>query len=177
MKRVGIVRESSHPANSLIEIAAYGATLTPLTLPRLKYLKIAGDASLGELAQYRYLEELDINVNLTHKTFANFISSAHDSILGENLKILSIKLSQIMETPLTFPMLANAFPKLERLSLEHATVDFEVRSICTSSKRTLIHVRISGNFGEPFGNPQSIQPARGYGGELLLLQSPPKLRS
>lgn len=128
MKRAALIRESVHPAECLLDIETCGRSFSPRTLPSLKYLKLAGDVSLVELGSFRNLEELELTVTLSHTGLAKVVSNAQDSVLGRNLKVLTMKLTQSVDSALAFPIIANAFPNLERLSLEQVGVKFEVRS-------------------------------------------------
>lgn len=129
LKRAGLVRENIHPAQCLLDIGMNKDCFSARTLPSLRYLKVSGDVSLCALASFRNLEELEVNVTLNHSALSMLVSNAHDSVLGRSLKALTIKLTQAVDANTAFPIIADAFPNLERLNFEQLGVHFEVSSM------------------------------------------------
>lgn len=124
LRRNSLVRERIHPAFSIADIEDECAHY-PLTLPVLKYLRLNGDSALLCLAQHRSLREMDIGCVLDHDDFAKFVAAADGSVLGDNLKILSIKLATAIDIAMAMQFLSDAIPGLLSLSLDQTALDMK----------------------------------------------------
>lgn len=140
LKRTGAIRSNEHPASCLMAIDTAKFPVSPLSLPSLRFLRLTGDPSLISLSFHRALSDLEIHFHLNHSSFAEFITSAEGTVLGRSLKFLGIRLSRTLDIATALPLVSQAFPLLERVSLEQSTIDFVVscRTFCSrvSSSRT-----------------------------------------
>ncbi|KAF6745499.1 hypothetical protein DFP72DRAFT_1077464 [Ephemerocybe angulata] len=121
MKRFGLIRIAKHPA-SVLEDISLGLASSPFTLPNLSYVRIAGASGVANIASHRSLSELDMHKTLDNSEFADLISSAEGSCLGQSLETLSIGVNGLVDTCLALPILSHAFPNIRNLSLEKTSL-------------------------------------------------------
>ena len=122
----GVIRRREHPAFSVFASHDRTSLSSPLVLPSLKYLRLSGEFSIHKIASHRALTELDLNSIMDGDEFAAFLDSVQDTILGQHVETLAIRLCQELDQEFVVPLLARAFPVLSRLSFEQSCLDFIV---------------------------------------------------
>ncbi|KAJ3549392.1 hypothetical protein NMY22_g901 [Coprinellus aureogranulatus] len=125
MKSTGVARDALHPAFVMLDIIHQRQAYSRMALPSLRTMRLTGESAILALSLHRPLKELDLNFYFYANNFPEFISTVEGSVLGRTLEILCIKMGRVLDINLAFPMIANAFPSLEKLSVEQSSVKFE----------------------------------------------------
>ncbi|KAF6742984.1 hypothetical protein DFP72DRAFT_1080970 [Ephemerocybe angulata] len=117
MKKTGMVRECIHPAFAMADMRD-SEPCSLWTIPKLEYVRLTGDPVLAGLTWHRRLVSLEIAHVLDHDELANFLSGAENTLLGDALETLSLKLSKSISVSIAFPLIGDTFPHLRNFSIE-----------------------------------------------------------
>ncbi|KAF6750740.1 hypothetical protein DFP72DRAFT_851541 [Ephemerocybe angulata] len=106
MKKNGIVRSRVHPA------------------------LVIGDMASGSPSSSLTLVSLDVAHFLDHDDLANFLSASENTVLGDTLETLSLKLGKSLDIGLALPLVRHAYPNLRNFSLEQKQLDIRAVLDC-----------------------------------------------
>jgi hypothetical protein len=130
MSKMGLIRLGHHPAFSAESMSRsaskLGGPYSPLTLPSVQNLMISGSYALSYIANHRPLTELNLESFLDYDDLADFVANAEETLLGDTLSILSLKVVRSVDLSTTLPLVSSTFPMLQRLSLKQASMKFTV---------------------------------------------------
>ena len=115
---------------------------TPLTLPSLRYLKVAGKYPLTAISFNRPMEEISLDMYLHNEDIAELVSQADGTILGSSLRTLSIKLAHNVAIGIGLQLFQNAFPSLRHLRVEQASMDLLVSRVQVENVIVAYNIRL-----------------------------------
>jgi hypothetical protein len=123
---MGLVRDGSHPAQVMEQMAQALQPFSPLTLPRIQNIMISGNYALASVAHHRALTELTLESFMDYDELADFVANAENTHLGNYLSVLSIKLVRSIDLASVIQVVSTAFPRLKMLAMEQSALDFLV---------------------------------------------------
>jgi hypothetical protein len=126
----GLLRDSVHPAYSLLEMSTGTGPSSPLTMPKLQNLAIAGIPEMTCLAHWRGLRELEIRCPVDCQDIGELIVASDASVLGRSLETLSIFFARTVPVEIALGMLSGTFIHLKSLSIQASGVVVKVSSCC-----------------------------------------------